>query len=149
MLFFWCVFFSLIVSILNISQGYNERIYLDEQDKIIKENIYVDYLTVNADVLSEICETDVSKCPETTTTLSSNLAEELKKKLSNYDNSITPKFCIHNGKVIVYTSHHFNIERYKDSSLFNLSDVQGDIKTACSIHDYSGIAVIKMLNKNK
>ncbi len=149
MLFFWCGFFSSIALILSLSQGYNERLYLDEQDRITKENIYVDYLSVNADVLSEICETDVSKCTETTTTLSTDLAEELKKKLSDYDNSITPKFCIHNGKVIVYTSHHFNIERYKDSSLFNLSDVQDEIKTACSIHDYSGIAVIKMLNKNK
>ncbi|HGU0436969.1 TPA: bundle-forming pilus assembly protein BfpL, partial [Escherichia coli] len=41
MLFFWCGFFSLIVSILNISMGYNDRLFLDEQNRIIKENIYV------------------------------------------------------------------------------------------------------------
>ena len=132
-----------------MSQGYNERLYLDEQDRITKENIYVDYLSVNADVLFDICATEQNRCNNIHTTLPEEFAAQLKEKLSNYDNSITPGFCINNGEIIVYTSHNFNIERYKDSSLFNLSDVQSDIKTACSIHDYSGIAVIKMLNKNK
>ncbi|MBC6577759.1 hypothetical protein GW658_21470 [Escherichia coli] len=149
MLFFWCVFFSLIVSILNISQSYNERIYIDEQDRIIKENIYVDYLTVNADVLSDLCAADASKCKETTSTLSEELSGALKEKLSDYDNSITPEICIYEGEIIVYTSHYFNINRYKDSSLFNLSDVPNNVKVACSINDDSGIAVIKTFNKQE
>ncbi|HEI3267736.1 TPA: hypothetical protein SI311_004146 [Escherichia coli] len=147
MLFFWCGFFSSIVLILSLSQGYNERLYLDEQDRITKENIYVDYLSVNADVLSGICSTETNKCDGIKTTLPEELAEQLKEKLSNYDNSIMPEFCINNGRIIVYTSHNFNIKRYKDSSLLNLYDVPRDIKTACSINDNSGIAVIKTFNK--
>ncbi|HFO4777172.1 TPA: hypothetical protein ACHJW3_004784, partial [Escherichia coli] len=58
MLLFWCGFFSSIALILSLSQGYNERLYLDEQDRITKENIYVDYLSVNADVLFDICATE-------------------------------------------------------------------------------------------
>ncbi|EPE2661561.1 hypothetical protein [Escherichia coli] len=147
MLFFWCGFFSSIVLILSLSQGYNERLYLDEQDRITKENIYVDYLSVNADVLSEICATEKNKCNKIHTTLPEEFTAQLKEKLSNYDNSITPGFCINNGKIIVYTSHNFNIERYKDSSLLNLYDVPSEIKRACSINDNSGIAVIKTFNK--
>lgn len=147
MLFFWCGFFSSIVLILSLSQGYNERLYLDEQDRITKENIYVDYLSVNADVLSEICATEKNKCNKIHTTLPEAFTAQLKEKLSNYDNSITPRFCISDGKIIVYTSHNFNIERYKDSSLLNLYDVPSDIKSACLINDNSGIAVIKTFNK--
>lgn len=147
MLFFWCGFFSSIVLILSLSQGYNERLYLDEQDRITKENIYVDYLSVNADVLSEICATEKTKCNKIHTTLPEAFTAQLKEKLSNYDNSITPGFCINYGKIIVYTSHNFNIERYKDSSLLNLYDVPSEIKSACSIKDNSGIAVIKTFNK--
>ncbi|HAW3343481.1 TPA: hypothetical protein JLS65_004128 [Escherichia coli] len=147
MLFFWCGFFSSIVLILSLSQGYNERLYLDEQDRITKENIYVDYLSVNADVLSEICATEKNECNKIHTTLPEAFTAQLKAKLSNYDNSITPRFCISNGKIIVYTSHNFNIERYKDSSLLNLYDVPSDIKSACLINDNSGIAVIKTFNK--
>lgn len=147
MLFFWYAFFSSIVLILSLSQGYNERLYLDEQERITKENIYVDYLSVNADVLSEICATEKSQCNKIHTTLPEAFTEQLKEKLSNYDNSITPGFCINNGKIIVYTSHNFNIERYKDSSLLNLYDVSSEIKSACSINDNSGIAVIKTFNK--
>lgn len=147
MLFFWCGFFSLIISILNISLGYNDRLFLDEQNRIIKENIYVDYLTVNAAVLSEICTTDAGKCKDKTSILSDELSESLKEKLSGYDNSITPEFCINHGKVIVYTTYHFNISRYKDSSLFNLSDVPDNDRLACSINNNSGIAIIKTFNK--
>ena len=90
----------------------NDRLFLDEQNRIIKENIYVDYLTVNAAVLSEICTTDAGKCKDKTSILSDELSESLKDKLSGYDNSITPEFCINHGKVIVYTTYHFNISRY-------------------------------------
>lgn len=147
MLFFWCGFFSLIVSILNISLGYNDRLFLDEQNRIIKENIYVDYLTVNAAALSKICSTDAGKCKDKTSILSDELSKLLKEKLSGYDNSITPEFCINDGKVIAYTTYHFNISRYKDSSLFNLSNVPNNDRLACSINDNSGIAIIKTFNK--
>ncbi len=144
MLFFWCGFLSLIVSILNLSSGYNERLYLSEQDKIIKENIYVDYLTVNADMLSELCSDSEIGC-KPGSDLPANLSAQLEKKLSNYSKNIfNPHFCISsNKKIIVYTTNHFNINRHKNSSLVELSDLGNEYRN-CSIPS-RGIAVVKDL----
>ncbi len=146
MSFFWCVFFSLIVTILNLSQGYNERIFFDEQKRIIKENIYVDYLTTNATVLAGFCLSTECKSMNS---LSTELSDVLTDTLSNdgYDNSITADFCIYNNQIIVYTTNYFNISRYTDSSLSYLSELETDVKSFCNISDESGIALVKDIQK--
>lgn len=147
MLFFWCGFLSLIVSILDLSSGYNERIYIEKQNDIIKRNMYIDYLTASATVLDNICSSGY-EC-DNMSSLSTQLSDTLTESLSDYgySDSITTNFCIYNSQIIVYeTEYYFDISHYADSSLSSLTSLDTDVKNFCSIGDESGIAFIKELS---
>ncbi|HCB9839974.1 TPA: hypothetical protein M2Q89_004858 [Escherichia coli] len=147
MLIFWSAFFSVLVSMLSIASGYNERSFFFEQNKIIKENMYVDYLTASATVLANICS-DSSVC-KNMKSLPKELSEPLENTLSNsgYVNSITINLCIYNNQVIAYTTDYFNISRYPDNLLSYISSLSSDTISFCEMGNESAIAFVKAIKE--